>query len=716
VGEAAPIVSSLLEPAGAAVTPEEAFWAVRKVLEALARRKPLVLVIDDLHWAEPTFVELVEHVVDRVRDAPLLLLIMARPELLDSWPGWGGGKPNATSVLLEPLSRADAADLLVHLAGPAELGERTEERILDVAEGNPLFVEELVAMLADAGGGELPGAVPPTIQALLAARLDRLSDATRAVLEAAAVEGKEFGRARVEWLVESDLRDSVSERLLGLVRTDLIRPVGANDDTFRFRHQLIRDAAYDGIPKERRAVLHERFADWLYEHRASVPSVDELLGHHLERAVLLRRELGAGEAAVADLAARASQSLLRAGRRASAREEPAAKRLLERALALAPGADRPTILAALADALFSDGELLGAAATANEAARLASAAGDGRTAARAKLIELRVTRGHLESDGEMASAKAAAAPLIAEFEQLGDDEGLASALRLMGYLAMERYEEATGYLERSLVHAERADDRLGVSHAAALIGLITVYGPLPVPAALERCRGLRHRVSDLPVTRALLMRHEAVLLAMRGDIDDARALHDEADRTIDDLGNPTMLANTVFTRASVELLAGAPARAESVARASLEAYEAMHNRSQASTAAAFVALALVEQNRDDEALHYADLAAQAVVDDYASQVSQLAVRARVLARRGDLDAAEAAASDAVARSGRSDDPWLRGEALTALAFVLERGGRTEQAAEVLRRALTIYERKGNVVMAGRVGALIGYPSGQTSST
>ncbi len=177
---AASIVSSLLEPGGAAVVPEEAFWAVRKVLEALARHRPLVFVVDDLHWAEPTFVELVEHVADWARDAPLLLLIMARPELLDSRPGRGGGKPNATSVLLEPLAEADAADLLAHLAGPADLGEGTAARILDVAEGNPLFVEELVALLADSGGGELPDAVPPTIQALLAARLDRLSGAARA--------------------------------------------------------------------------------------------------------------------------------------------------------------------------------------------------------------------------------------------------------------------------------------------------------------------------------------------------------------------------------------------------------------------------------------------------------------------------------------------------------------------------------------------------------
>jgi class 3 adenylate cyclase/tetratricopeptide (TPR) repeat protein len=708
--EATPIVTNLLAPAGAAVAPEEAFWAVRKVLEALARRQPLVIVIDDLQWAEPTFVELVEHVADWSRDAPLLLLVMARPELLDSRPGWGGGKPNATSVLLEPLAEADAADLLAHLLGPNRLGERAATRILEVAEGNPLFVEELVAMLAE--DGDLPSTVPPTIHALLAARIDRLPEQARAVLEAAAVEGKEFARERVEVLVG----DSVDEQLLALVRTDLIRPAGASRGTFRFRHQLICEAAYDGMPKQMRAAMHERFADWLEEHGTNMPSVDELLGHHLERAVQLRRELGADDGAVATLAEQASASLLRAGRRATASEEPAATRLLERALALAPDAARATVLVALADALYNDGELLRAAATARDAVPLARAAGDRRTAARAQLVELRITKGHLETDLDTASVKAAVAPLIAEFEALGDDEGLAGALLFMGYVAMERSEQATGYLERALVHAERAGDRLSASWAAGSLGLIAVYSPLPVAAGIARCQALRRQVAGHRSTTAALQRHEALLLAMRGDIDDARALHDEADRVVEDLASLPMSASAVFTRANLELLAGAPARAESVARASLQAFEAMRNRNQGSTAAAFLGLALVDQGRDDEALEYADLAASwAMADDNTSHVSQLAIRARVLAGRGERAAAEAAARDAMARSGATDDPWLRCDALESLAFVLEHAGRSQQAADALRDALVLHERKGNVVAAERVRALLEAAAGVTDA-
>jgi class 3 adenylate cyclase len=443
-GDAAKRVFELLEPSGAAVAHEEACWAVRKVLEALGRERPTVLVVDDLQWAEPPLVDVIEHVADWARDSPLLLLIMARPELLDARPGWGGGKPNATSVLLEPLGEAEAGDLLRHLLGTARLGDRAVARILDVAEGNPLYVEEIVAMLADQGHLDVPDgdvaiAIPPTIHALLAARLDDLGDGERAAIEAAAIEGKEFARAPVEALVGERMRDEVGGHLLSLVRTDLIRPAGAQEGTFRFRHQLIRDAAYDGIPKDTRAALHERFADWLEQHRPDLPSGDELLGHHLERAVLLRRELGAGEASTADLAARASASLVRAGRRAAVREEPAAARLLERAAALASDSERATVLVDLSGALQSEGELLRGTATAQEAVRLAQAAGDRRTATRARLAELSITMGQTETGTDIAGFEAVVKPLISELEQLDDDEGLAAGLRLMGYITMERY-------------------------------------------------------------------------------------------------------------------------------------------------------------------------------------------------------------------------------------------------------------------------------------
>jgi class 3 adenylate cyclase/tetratricopeptide (TPR) repeat protein len=711
---AAARAAELLRPAGEPVAPEEAFWAVRKVLEVLARRRPLVLVVDDLHWAEPTFVDLIEHVADWTRDAPLLLLIMARNELLDTRPGWGGGKLNATTVLLEPLPETDARDLLHHLTAPARLGDSTMARILALAEGNPLFVEEVIAMLIDDGVVSLGAAdgpsadaptaiaVPPTIHALIAARLDRLDASERTVIEAASVEGKEFARPRLDALVGDGAREPVDVALHALIRKDLIRHVGASEDTFRFRHQLIRDGAYEGMPKELRADLHERFANGLDAGSSAVQVADELLGHHLERAVLLRRELGADEAATAELAARASASLRTAGRRAMLRDDPASVRLLERALALIPVNDRAPVLVELANALDGVGDVDGSAATATAALELACANGDRRSAARARVVTLGVTMTRSTGEADRVSLNAAAKPVLHELEALGDDEGLAAVLLTLGVINQDSFEQSSGYLERAMLAAERAGDRRRAAFAAGFVGSTMVFGPVPAAEGIERCRALRRRFADRAGTSAVLLRHEAVLHAMEGDIDDARTLHAEAVRAIDDLGNLWLSASTVFGQWLLELLAGAPERAEASARAGLALLQEMGATNQGATAAAMLAYALVQQGRHDEAIRYADLAAAwAAPDDISSQVPQLAARAHVLAARGELERAEATAREAVRLSERSDEIGQRGDALVDLATVLDRAGRVSDAAAALRDAIALYQRKGNVVFAAR---------------
>jgi class 3 adenylate cyclase/tetratricopeptide (TPR) repeat protein len=710
---AAARAAELLRPTGEPVAHEGAFWAVRKVLEALARRRPLVLVVDDLQWAEPTFIDLIEHVADWTRDAPLLLLIMARNELLDTRAGWGGGKLNATTVLLEPLPETDARDLLRHLTA-AQLRDSTMARILALAEGNPLFVEEVVAMLIDdgvlsLGAADRPSAdeptaiaVPPTIHALIAARLDRLDASERTVIEAASIEGKEFSRQRLEALVDDGERDSVDVDLHALIRKDLIRHVGSSEDTFRFRHQLIRDGAYEGMPKELRADLHERFANGLDAGSSAVPVADELLGHHLERAVLLRRELGADESTTEEIAARASTSLRAAGRRAMLRDDPASVRLLERAIALIPGNDRAPVLVELADALDRIGDVDGSAATATAALELACATGDRRSAARARVVELHVAMVRSTGEADLVSLSAAARPVLDELEALGDDEGQAAVLLHLGHIHQDRYEQSSGYLERAMVAAERAGDRRRAAFAAGFLGSITIFGPVPAAEGIERCRGLRRRFADHAGTSAVLLRDEAVLHAMQGRIDEARSLHAEAVRAIDDLGSTWLSASTVFGQWLLEMLAGAPERAEASARASLVLLEEMGATNQGSTAAALLAVALVDQGRHDEAISYADLAAEwAAPDDMASQVPQLAARAHVLAASGELERAEAVAREAVRLSERSDDICLRGDALVDLAAVLDLAGRVSEAAGALRAAIVLYQRKGNAVSADR---------------
>jgi predicted ATPase len=329
---AAAALQSLIDESRTVASAEEIAWGFRKLLEEGARERPLVVVFDDIHWGEETFLDLIEHVADLSRDAPVLLLCMARPELLEKRPGWGGGKWNATTVLLEPLDAGETDRLLDALTlGAPEVGDGMRDRIRASAEGNPLFVEEMLALIRASGDGEV--AVPPTIQALLAARLDQLASDERSVLECGAVEGRTFHRDAVRALLQDG--SNLPGKLVMLVRKELVRPARAQlagDEAYRFRHLLIRDAAYDALPKAVRAELHERFAGWLEERGAELVELDEVVGYHLEQAARYRAELGQPDARLAE---RAGEWLGMAGKRALWRQDAlAARDLLGRALRL----------------------------------------------------------------------------------------------------------------------------------------------------------------------------------------------------------------------------------------------------------------------------------------------------------------------------------------------------------------------------------------------
>ncbi len=368
-------IEQLLGEEHAPTSSEEIPWAVRKLLEAAAQSSPVVAVFDDIHWAEPTFHDLLEHVADLSREAPLLLLCLARPELLDRRTGWGGGKLNATTILLEPLSSTETDELLERLLGEAPLAPDLQQRIRDAAEGNPLFVEEMVALVEESGDGEV--SVPGTIQALLAARLDQLEPAERGVLERGSVEGRTFHRGAVQALAPEET--NVERRLTGLVRKELVRPDKpqlAGEDAYRFRHLLIRDAAYDALPKATRGELHERFATWVEAHGAELVELDEIVGYHLEQAYRYRAELGRAEES---LGRRAAQRLTAAGRRTLAvGDGTAAAKLLRRATSLAEPSGREGIelLLDLATAHFDAGDLAGAEARREQAVELARALDD----------------------------------------------------------------------------------------------------------------------------------------------------------------------------------------------------------------------------------------------------------------------------------------------------------------------------------------------------
>lgn len=360
----------------AAASPAETFWAVRRLLEAAAARRPLVLLLEDVHWGEPTFLELIAYLAETIRGVPVLIVANARADLLDGAPGAARELIAAVSIELEPLSGDESRRLIEHLVGEAGAASGLAERVFAAGEGNPLFVEELVRMLVDErqlerdeSGFSLVGelssvSVPRTIHALLAARLDRLDPPERAVVEAAAVVGRSFGGGAVLELTRGEDRPGLDRRLGALVRKDLIQRDGgrfAGEGTFSFKHILVRDVAYQGILKEFRADLHERFADWLERTAGErAGEYEEILGYHLERAHRYLMELGPADPRGRALAARAAARLGSSGRRALARGDIApAVNHLERAISLLADDDaaRGDLTLKLGIALAETGQL-----------------------------------------------------------------------------------------------------------------------------------------------------------------------------------------------------------------------------------------------------------------------------------------------------------------------------------------------------------------------
>jgi class 3 adenylate cyclase/tetratricopeptide (TPR) repeat protein len=709
---AATRAAELLRPGGDPVAPDEAFWAVRKVLESLAQRRPLVLVVDDFQWADPLFMDLLEHVTDRARRGPLFLLVMARPEVLDSRPAWGAGRTNANSMLLEPLADEYAASLLGQLVGPAPLGAHAASHILDVAEGNPLFVVEVVSMLEDDGvlangdGRAVADlatiAVPPTIQALLAARLDRLSPSELAVIEAASIEGKEFGRERIEALVVDSVGGSIAAELSALARKDLIEPFG--EGTFRFRHQLIRDAAYDGMSKELRAHLHERFADWLEARPMTFPIVDELVGYHLERSVRLRRELGEAPGSTEPLAARASASLAVAGRRAAQRDDQsAASALLERAIALVRDDDaaRGALLPVLGASLFEAGRISEATAVLDEAIARAPEPWLGARA----LVEREFVRLEVEMSVGTDHARRVANEVLSVLERAGDDHGQCRAWCLRAQVAwiaghVAQADDAWG---EASACAERAGDERELFAILGWQATAAVFGPMRADEGIRRCERLRVLVGTSPVAVAWVANALAPLHAMRGEFETAEQLVEEANATIHQLRS--LSASVSHMEAIVRMHAGQPALAERALRSDVEVLRSISEGALLATSTAMLAQALYALDRRDEAEEWCGVAVDAgAPDDILTQVIWRGVKAKILAHEGHAEAAEALAREAVDLVQATDLLLWRGDAMLDLAEVLRLSSRMYH--EAARSALSEYERKGNAVGSARARALI----------
>ena len=708
-------------------TGESTSWAVRKLFEALAQRRPLVIVFDDVQWAEPTFLGLVEYLADLTRDAPILLICLARPELVDAHPGWGSGRLDVDSMLLEPLGDGDCRKLIANLLGRGPLPAEAATWIAEASDGNALFAEELLALLVDddllawdgacwvAAAGLAEVKVPATINTLLADRLEGLPGDERAVLALACVEGTQFHLSAIRELAPEVPAAFLERSLATLVRRDVIRldqSRFAGDAAYRFRHLLIRDAAYRSLSKAKRAAHHERFAAWLERAAADrLGEYEEIIGYHLEQAHAHRSELGAGSDELKQLGGRASQRLELAGRRALARGDlPAAIGLLERSAALV-GDDMPRraeLLPELGAALIAAGRLSEADWVLEDARLVAARLGDERAEARV-LVQLHFLRFLQVTGSGGEEAAQAVERVIPIFERSGDHRGLCSARRLEAWLHWNeaRAGAAAEAWERAAAHASEAAEEHARAEILTWIASALWFGPTPIAEAIRRCEQIRGEVGGHLDAEALTLRHLAGLHAMNGDFDLARSLLATSNGVFDELGL-TLNAATSHNEALIEMLAGDPAAAETSLRAGYEALTQMGEQAFLSTTAAFLARAVFMQDRVDEAEQLAQTSARLTAEgDLLTQVLWRGVQARVLATRGRLDEAETLAREAVALSGQTDFVVYRGDALVDLAHILAGTGRTDEAAEAAAAGLSLHEQKGNVVTAARIRSDLG---------
>jgi class 3 adenylate cyclase/tetratricopeptide (TPR) repeat protein len=717
-------VAQMLGLTSDSAVPEETFWAIRKLLESLARRSPLVVVFDDIHWAEPTFLDLVEHVADFCREAALLLVCLSRQELLDRRPGWGGGKVNATTMLLEPLTETESDVLIENLLGRARLSKEARDRIIDAAEGNPLFVEEMLSMLIDEGllvrqnGDWVPTSdlsavsVPPTIQALLAARLEQLDGEERAVMQRASVVGRVFYRGAVAELSPEPARQAVGSHLTALVRRELIRPHGTefSDETYRFRHILIRDAAYEAMPKETRAELHERFAGWL-EVRAGdrLREYEEFLGYHLEQAHRYRAELGPPDERGRQLAARAGELLGRAGLRAATRGDAAgAINLLERASSLLPREDarRIEILPALGSVLHDAARLEEARGVLGEALELARDAGDRAAELRARMTLLLVGIG-TDPDRPFTDVLAEGEEVLVEAEAFDNPHVLVTAQFTVAKILFwtGRSSDAEVLMDRGIVRAR--DSGIPPGQTLDLYRALfttTIWGHMPVGRGMERWQQTLDWASG--ALEGYAFGALASLHAMRGEFEIARDYLDRHERRLREVGMTLSLA-AGHLYAFVEDLAGNPQGVEQRMRQSIEELRAAGETGYLSTSAATLAKALYNQGRYDEALEATRLSKEtSAPDDVGSQAQWRGVRARVHAARGQIEEAEALAREALAISEKTDHLNQIGFTRMRFAEVLRVAGKREEAAANAGKALEAFERKGNVVSAGQARRLL----------
>jgi class 3 adenylate cyclase/tetratricopeptide (TPR) repeat protein len=716
---------SLIGSGSGGYSKDELLWSVRHAFDTIARRRPLVAIFDDIHWAEPIFLDLIEHVVDTSDGVPLLIICAARYELLEECPGFLADRHGAARIELRELSRADTARVLGNLLGDLQLPPGLEDRIVSVADGNPLFAEQMIAMLIDSGvigtqdgrwalAGGYDVTVPPNISSLLASRLDCLPPLERGLIERAAVIGLEFQVAAVAALAsDGDPEAGLALPLSALCGKRLVRPASVSPDgmDYQFSHILVRDAAYDRLLKRTRARLHERFADWLLEISGTrVAEFEEIIGYHLEQSFLYRAQLGPVDAQTCSLGERAARHLGAAGSRAIDRGDmPAAASLLQRAaVVLSEGhPDRPRLLLEAGEALTDAGELAAAEAALEAACDGAALLGNDAVGRSAELARLQL-RFSTDATSAQEGIVARVRELVAVLEEAGDHHGLVRAWRLLTYAHMTaaQWGMAAQAAEQTIRHAEQAGDELMTRRFAGMLAISVLYGPTPVDEAIAYCEGVLSHAAEDRKAAAITEVALAHLEAMRGNFDLARVRYRRSRALLEEFGWRFSAALTSHDSAPVEMLAGDLEAAERELRKDYQTLEQMGERNYISTTAGILAEVLYRQGRYRESAELAAICRRlASPDDVASQFLWRCVQAKLLARDHQHEGADAIIAEALELIGGSDLVDWQGNGFMDLAEVSWLRGRVADAIEALTQASARFAAKGNVVSARRADEL-----------
>jgi class 3 adenylate cyclase/tetratricopeptide (TPR) repeat protein len=701
----------------------EIYWGVRRFMQVLAAQRPVLALFDDIHWAEPAFLDLLENLLETIGDSPVLLLATARHELLEERPQWGE-RERSSRFVLSPLGDTAAAQVVTNLLGAAGLPGALMKRIVYAAEGNPLYVEQMLAMLIDTGavrqeGGQWVGVqtqaditVPPTIQALLEARLDNLQRNERAAAEPAAVIGLEFPQPAVAALAPPLLRNGIEAQLTALSRKHFIRPTTSVDSELRYRfdHHLVRDTVYNGLLKRARATMHTEFVKWADQVNAESDRGQEfeaILGYHLEQAHRYLNELGPIDEAGAAIGRDGARRLASAARRAFAGGDMhAAVNMFQRATALLANEDpqRAELLPELAETLMGLGDFAGARSVLEDASVAADRTRNQRLKASSQLVGMfsRLYSGEQAHSSE--EALKTAHELIPLLERESAHSELAAAWRLIiiVHARLGQYSRSSEAAQRSITHARLAgNDRL-IAKISGYLSNFALLGPAPVQQAIAQCEqliagGLTDRQVECKVMCVL-----AQLKAMNGELEAARGLYRQGRAMLRDLGQGVTAASTGIELVLVELLGGDLAIAEREVRADYDFLAKVGESYYLSTMAALLSRVVRDQGRDDEALALSKTAEEATAaDDIESQALWRSIRAPIVARSGNTTLAEELARTALEVIRRTEAPGLQANALSELASVLRLSGKIDEARRIIGDAITLYSSKGDVVSAAR---------------